>query len=82
VSYVGSRAGDFAGPPPAQRQEFPLYVKTDARAGVRSGSWVWTIFANNITDRRGALYGNPAMPGGGIYYIQPRTVGVSLKRSF
>jgi outer membrane receptor protein involved in Fe transport len=81
VSYVGDRRGVFR--PTTVRQEFPAYAKTDLRAGLRVDTWTTTLFVNNVTDRRALIgggigYFNPAA----YIYIQPRTYGVNLSKSF
>jgi outer membrane receptor protein involved in Fe transport len=81
VSYVGDRVGNFTAPPPAvpPRQDYPAYTKVDARLGARFGSWTVNLYANNLTDERGILFGglgtvpNPAA----FTYIQPRTFGLT-----
>lgn len=81
VSYVGNRANTFTAAPPAVRQIFPAYAKTDLRTGVTISSWTLNLFATNIFDRRGVLSTN----GFGTYqlqYIQPRTIGISLAKTF
>jgi outer membrane receptor protein involved in Fe transport len=86
VSYVGDRQGVFQGvgpTAPLPRQTFPAYAKTDLRAGLRYDSWSVNAFVTNVTDRRGVLTGglgtfNPV----GFSYIQPRTVGVFLIKTF
>jgi iron complex outermembrane recepter protein len=81
VSYVGDREGQFT--PSAARQTYPGYAKTDLRAGVKYESWTVDFFANNATDRRGLLNG-----GLGTFvpiafdYIQPRTIGLSVAKTF
>jgi len=83
ASYVGDRKDVFTGPPPAQRQKLPAYAKTDLRAGVKYESWTVNLYANNITDRRGLITGGAGNPiPYSFYYIQPRTVGLSLSRVF
>jgi iron complex outermembrane recepter protein len=84
ISYVGNREGDFQPTATgAQRVYLPAYAKTDLRAGLRSGSWTVNIFANNVADRRGLLVGGlDAIPPNAFVYIQPRTVGVSVTRTF
>jgi hypothetical protein len=81
LSYVGDRIGEFFGSP--QRQVFPAYAKTDMHAGVRYGFWTGNIFVNNLADKRAALQGGLGtfIPGG-FNYIQPRTVGLSLTKTF
>lgn len=85
VSYVGNREGIFTGTAgdPAPRQEFPGYVKSDVRGGVKYGTWTFNLFANNVADRRGILAGGL---GSNIpyafQYIQPRTIGLSVAKTF
>ena len=81
LSYVGDRVGIFTAS--GVRERFPSYTKLDARIGTRSGSWETNLYVNNATDRRGLINGG----AGNLYpntyaYIQPRTYGVSLMKSF
>jgi outer membrane receptor protein involved in Fe transport len=82
LSYVGDRKGTFQ--PTPTRQSFPGYAQLDLRAGLRYGSWEWSAFVNNATDRRGELRGgldssvNPSY----FNYTQPPTAGISLAKSF
>jgi outer membrane receptor protein involved in Fe transport len=88
VSYVGDRVGVFTGgglgQASGQRQIYPAYAKTDLRAGMRYESWTANIFVNNVADKRGLLNGGV----GALFHpfafseIQPRTVGLSLSKSF
>jgi len=86
VSYVGNRVGNFTAPPPAipPRQDYAGYAKADLHVGAKFNSWTANLFVNNLTDRRGVLFGglgtvpNPAE----FTYIQPRTVGVSATYKF
>jgi iron complex outermembrane recepter protein len=81
LSYVGERIGNFE--PTAPRQVLPGYAKTDFRAGVRNDSWNVNLFADNVADRRGVLEGGlDNVNTAGYYYIQPRTIGLSLSKSF
>ena len=85
-SYVDKRLGNFAGvfSSSPDRQVFPAYVQVDLRSGVRYFNWTSNFFINNVADRRGVLAGgldnpdNPAI----FQLIQPRTIGLSLTRSF
>jgi iron complex outermembrane recepter protein len=81
VSYVGNREGVFTGSP--QRQYFPDYAKTNLRGGIKYESWTANFFVNNVADKRGILNGGIglALPTE-FYYIQPRTVGVSVAKAF
>jgi len=81
LSYVGARQDVFTGTP--QRQPLPAYAKTDLKAGVKYDSWTLNLFVNNLTDRRGVLDGGlGTFPPFAFYYIQPRTAGFSVARSF
>jgi iron complex outermembrane recepter protein len=78
VSYVGDREGWFTAQPP--RPYLPSYARTDLHAGVRYKDWSFQLFGNNVTDKRGVL--NNDQPIYGISLIQPRTIGLSLSRTF
>lgn len=81
LSYVGDREGTFIDSP--QRAYYPSYARTDVRAGVRYDAWTGNLYINNITDKRALLGGGPgASPPFGFIYIQPRTIGLSLTRTF
>ena len=80
VSYIGERVGIFV--QAGDRALLPSYVKADLRAGVQYDSWAANLFVNNVTDRRGMLTrGSPGMPFS-VNYIQPRTIGLSLTKTF
>ena len=86
LSYVGDRIGNFTAPPPAvpPRQDYPTYARTDLRVGTKFDSWTVSLYVNNLTDKRGILFGglgtvpNPAA----FTYIQPRTVGLLAAAKF
>jgi iron complex outermembrane receptor protein len=86
VSYVGDRKGVFTSPPPTipPRQDFPAYARTDVRTGLRYDSWMVNLFVNNVANKRGLLTGglgtdfNP----NAFNFIQPRTVGLSVSKTF
>lgn len=82
VSYVGNRIGLFE--PESQRPYYPAYAETALHGGILVGDWRLTLFANNLTNRRGTLGGTPPVPylGMGYTYIQPRTIGISGARNF
>jgi len=82
LSYVGEREGVFTGSP--ERQIFPAYATTNLRTGAKFDDWTVNIFANNVTNNRGILsggIGSPITPLA-FYYIQPRTVGLSVSKAF
>jgi iron complex outermembrane recepter protein len=85
LSYVGEREGQFtlAPPSPPPRQFYPAYAKGDLHGGLKFDAWSANLFINNFTDRRGLLTGgigtyNPST----FAVIQPRTVGLTLTRTF
>jgi len=81
VSYVGARKGEFTATP--QRQELPAYTKTDLHGGLKYELWTANIYVNNVTDRRGLLYGGlGGFPAYAFDFIQPRTIGLSVIRTF
>jgi len=86
VSYVGDRLGVFTYAPPAvpPRQVLPGYTKADLHGGARYDSWTLNFFVNNVADRRGALTGGlgTSPTPYGFNYIQPRTVGLSVVKTF
>ena len=84
VSYVGDREGAFAAAGALNpRQNLPAYARTDLRAGLKWDAWTMNLFANNVADKRGLLNGglNTYNPNAFVF-IQPRTVGISVARSF
>ena len=81
MNYVGNREGLFISSP--ARAYYPAYARTDASAGVSYESWMINFFANNLTDRRGIYGGGPGMfPSFAYEVIQPRTVGMSVTKTF
>lgn len=77
ATYVDNRAGFIA----AQPQYLPSYIQTDLRASAQYETWGLNAYVNNIADKRGVLAGFPGLSTAGVY-IQPRTIGVSLAKSF
>ncbi len=81
LNFVGSRKGDFVGDP--QRSDLPAYTKTDLRVGGKYESWIVNVYVNNVADRRGVLNGGLGYyPPFASIYIQPRTFGLNLSRTF
>jgi iron complex outermembrane receptor protein len=88
VNYVGRRYGEFVPTPEvaALRQVYPEYGQVDLRTGVKLSDWKLNAYVDNLANKRGIV-------GGGYYnqtnfapnwfnYIQPRTIGLSVERSF
>jgi iron complex outermembrane receptor protein len=81
-SYVGSRESEFTGSAQQSRVTLPAYAQTNLRTGVRYDSWMLNLFVNNITDKRGALALFVLGSIKNIILIQPRTVGLSVSKTF
>jgi outer membrane receptor protein involved in Fe transport len=84
-SYVGDRFGTFTGSEgvSAPRQIYPSYPQIDLRAGIRDGTWTYSVVANNVTDKRGILYGGlGGFYPNNFYYIEPRVVTLSVSKRF
>lgn len=80
--YMGERLGEFTDPY-APRQELPAYSQTDLRAGIKSDPWTFNLYVNNVADRRGLLFGGIGSPNGYEFsIINPRTIGLSVERTF
>jgi hypothetical protein len=80
-TYMGDRQSLFTGT--ATRQGFPSYTKTDLRAGMNYDSWAASLFVNNLTDKRGVIGGGVGyQPNYAYIYIPPRTIGMSVSKSF
>lgn len=81
VSYVGDSVGLFTRT--AVRQQYPSYTRTDLIAGMRLSSWSVDLYANNIADVRGIIGGGiGTTPSYAFSYIQPRTVGITVTKTF
>lgn len=61
--------------------DLPSYTQLDLHAGVRYESWDLNVFVNNVADKRGALAGDP-IGARYLYLIRPRTIGLTLSKSF
>jgi outer membrane receptor protein involved in Fe transport len=82
LTYMGERKSVFACRT-CGRQTFPEYTKLDLHASLSRDAWEANLFVTNATDRRGVLYGGiGAVPPFAYAFIQPRTYGISLIRTF
>jgi outer membrane receptor protein involved in Fe transport len=82
ASYVGRRVGDFKFT--ADRQTYRSYVQLDLRAGASFGDFDVDLYANNLTNRRSIIRGglDSLFEPSYVNYIQPRSIGFSVSRSF
>lgn len=83
LSHVGERVGNFLSST-APREVYPAYTRLDLQAGLTMGAWGLRIYARNVTNGRGRLYGGAgSLPDPARFQIlQPRTVGFNITRSF
>ena len=77
ASYLGARQDVFT-TADTPRRVFPSYTQLNGTAGVRNDTWLVNAFINNATDRRGIV----GFSLDHVAIIQPRTVGLSLAKSF
>ena len=86
MTYVGERRGEFVSifSPTQPRSTFPAYADLDFHAGAKSDAWTLNLFVNNAANRRGIVGGGANIFNGGYdaIFIQPRTTGLSITRSF
>ena len=82
TGYIGQRLGAFV-PTETGRQNLPGYVKSDLHADAKTDAWDFELYLNNVTDKRGLLGGGAGtiIPNA-FELIQPRTLGLSVSRSF
>jgi iron complex outermembrane recepter protein len=82
VRYVGDRYSEVESSPTSTLLK--AYTATDLQLGASSDRWTVSLFARNIFDRRGYLSTLSDRVGAnlGVDILQPRTVGLSLDRSF
>ncbi len=82
LAYVGDRLGRFRGAT-LPRQLYPSYTKLDLTAGVRYASWTANVFVTNVADKRGVITGGLGSFVPSIFtYIQPRTAGLNISKTF
>lgn len=83
VTRIGERQGEFASGFGAGRQIYAGYTTVDLLGSARFDSWTANVYANNISNKRGVLAGGlGTLNAFSFTYIQPRTIGFSLAKSF
>lgn len=84
-SYVDERQGVFPSvfSESPTRQVYPSYTQLDLHGGLRWESWTINLFVNNVTDKRALLGGDAGnfIPFA-FSYSQPRTMGLSVAKTF
>jgi outer membrane receptor protein involved in Fe transport len=88
-NYVGSRVGPFVNTAPEVRAPMPAYTLGGLRGGVRTTTgWTVSGYVSNLGNSRGVLSAQSraatSLPTGpfGATVVQPRTVGISVAKSF
>jgi iron complex outermembrane recepter protein len=92
LAYVGDRYAEFsnilvsttANAAYGSRVKLPSYTIVDLRAGIYSDDWRFAAYIKNLNDKRGVV---EATTRGGTsspqaIFLQPRTMGVTVTRSF
>src|SRR6185437_8442470 len=80
-SYIGNRIGDFTVTP--VRQLLPGYGQLNLHTTVAYRSWTGELYVNNVTNKRGLLYGGIGSNYPAYFnYITPLTVGATITKSF
>jgi iron complex outermembrane receptor protein len=80
--YVGSRLGELAASPAIPRFVLPSYSTVDLRTGCEHEGFEISIYLRNAADRRGYTGVFGFGPYSTVGVLQPRTVGMSLAKSF
>jgi outer membrane receptor protein involved in Fe transport len=78
---VGKTQGAFPNPG-AVRFQHPSYNVVDLHAGVSNDQWRLVVYGKNLGDSRGQTSDLNLGAFSRVAIIQPRTIGVSLSRSF
>lgn len=88
IAYLGNRIGEFNSRVTQPRLPLPGFTSVDLRAGVQlNGGVSIQLFAKNVTDKRGYVSGVPrdTIAKNAPYQlglISPRTIGVSVSKTF
>jgi iron complex outermembrane receptor protein len=86
VSYIGLRLGEFTSSPTPPPVQMPAFTTFNLHTGARYESWLMNLFLNNVADRRGitgySFYDGAGTAADVATIIPPRTVGLSVSKSF
>lgn len=87
ATYVGRRPQEFTAAAAQLRIDYPAYTQLNFRVGARYDSWLINLYLNNATDKLGIVgitnsFGLGSVYGYNTTIIQPRTVGVSVVKTF
>jgi iron complex outermembrane receptor protein len=83
LRYVGHRQDGFPAVGGGPRLDLPAYTTADLRASIECRAWEAAVFVRNLNDARGVLARSQiGFTTFATNYIQPRTLGLSISRSF
>jgi hypothetical protein len=81
TTYMGKRNAYFEQSP--FNINLQSYTLVNLRAGVSNGQWSATLFARNLTDKRAQVSAiNSNQDPHALLTVRPRTIGVTVTRSF
>jgi len=84
LAYVGRRPAGykFAGTSAAEGT-FPSYTKFDLRGALTHREWTLEMYANNVSNNYAPLNGGFSDPAHlAFFYMEPRTIGANLTRTW
>jgi len=87
ANYIGAVPQEFTGDPTQPRIVYPGYTQLNFHLGTRHDTWLMNLYLNNATNRLGVIgitnwYSLNTPYGYTATIIQPRTIGVSVAKSF
>jgi outer membrane receptor protein involved in Fe transport len=65
-----------------QRRTQKAYTVVNTSVGMERENWSAQVYVNNLTDERGSVWINAVTWDQRVTINQPRSLGVSFKRSF
>lgn len=81
VTYIDERPALLVNA--GARTIYPSYTKTDLLAKLDYQDWTATLYINNVTNEDARLSGGPGFfPAESAGIVQPRTIGMSLMKTF
>lgn len=87
VNYLDARPQEFTGSATQPRIVYPGYTQLNFNLGARHDSWLTTLYINNAANVRGVVgiahwYSLSSPYGYTATVVQPRTVGLSVEKTF
>jgi outer membrane receptor protein involved in Fe transport len=86
IGHTGARTVSFAASAGTPNYQLPAYTTLDLNAGTTLAGFDLGVYVRNITDERGQISAYTQFAGLGVpvsvNFIRPRTIGLTLSRSF